>query len=67
MTPTKLSNIRQLKNVLLLTIVFSLFCATTQAQFNESAKAQLVKEWQRAKTYTLEYLDAMPKDQYVLR
>ena len=37
---------------------------TIQAQFNESVKAQLIKEWQRAKTYTLEYLDAMPKDNY---
>jgi uncharacterized damage-inducible protein DinB len=53
-----------LKNVLLLTTAFLLFCAITQAQFNESVKAQLVKEWQRAKIYTLEYLDAMPKDKY---
>src|SRR5215213_5814119 len=64
MIPTRLSNMRQLKSVLLLTFVFVLLSATTQAQFDESAKAQLVKEWQRAKTYTLEYLDAMPKDKY---
>ena len=25
---------------------------------------QLVKDWERAKAYTKEYLDAMPKDQY---
>ena len=41
-----------------------LFCITANAQFNETAKTQLVKEWQRAKAYTLEYLDAMPKDKY---
>jgi uncharacterized damage-inducible protein DinB len=42
----------------------SLFCITANAQFNEAAKAQLVKEWQRAKAYTLEYLEAIPKDKY---
>ena len=41
-----------------------LFCLTANAQFNEGAKTQLIKEWQRAKAYTLEYLDAMPKDKY---
>ena len=41
-----------------------MFCVTVKAQFNEAAKTQLIKEWQRAKTYTLEYLDAMPKDKY---
>jgi len=48
-----------------LTVVFALlFCAAAKGQFNEAAKAQLVKEWQRAKVYTLEYLDAVPKDKY---
>ena len=41
-----------------------LICVTTRAQFNESVKAQLVMEWQRAKAYTQEYLEAMPKDKY---
>ena len=64
MIPIRLSNIRQLKKALPFTAALFLFCVTTQAQFNASVKAQLVKEWQRAKTYTLEYLDAMPKDKY---
>lgn len=55
---------RQLKKDLVFTAVFLLFGATLRAQFNESVKAQLVKEWQRARAYTLEYLDAMPKDKY---
>jgi uncharacterized damage-inducible protein DinB len=42
----------------------SLFSLSAKAQFDEAAKAQLVKEWQRAKAYTLEYLDAVPKDKY---
>ena len=48
-----------------ITVVFALLsCVTAAAQFNEAAKTQLVKEWQRAKTYTLEYFDTMPKDNY---
>lgn len=64
MIPTILFNIRKFKRALLFSATFLLFCVTIQAQFNESVKAQLVKEWERAKTYTLEYLDAMPKDKY---
>jgi uncharacterized damage-inducible protein DinB len=45
------------------TFVF-LLCMLTRAQFAETVKSQLVKEWERAKVYTLEYLDAMPKDKY---
>ena len=49
----------------ILTVVFAvLFFATANAQFNEAVKTQLIKEWQRAKAFTLEYLDAMPKDKY---
>jgi uncharacterized damage-inducible protein DinB len=49
---------------ILTVIVALLFCEAANAQFNEAAKTQLVKEWQRAKVYTLEYLNAMPKDKY---
>jgi uncharacterized damage-inducible protein DinB len=34
------------------------------AQLNETLKTQFIKDWERAKAYTKEYLDAMPKDQY---
>ncbi|HMU47654.1 MAG TPA: DinB family protein [Chitinophagaceae bacterium] len=37
---------------------------TVQAQTEEMVKTQLVKDWERAKAYTKEYLDAMPKDKY---
>lgn len=30
----------------------------------EAIKAQMVKDWERAKAYTLEYLNAMPADKY---
>ena len=64
MIQVKVSRIGQLKGTILFTASLVLFSMTTRAQFNESVKAQLVKEWQRAKLYTLDYLDAMPKDKY---
>lgn len=30
----------------------------------DQIKAQFIKDWERAKAYTLEYLDAMPADKY---
>jgi uncharacterized damage-inducible protein DinB len=42
-------------------LVFTLGSQGASAQFDQS---QLVKEWQRAKAYTKEYLDAMPQDGY---
>lgn len=29
---------------------------------NDSTKAQIIRDWERAKAYTKEYLDAMPED-----
>jgi DinB family len=39
----------------------------TQAQFADSLKRQLLKDWKRSKDYTLDYLSTMPADQYSLR
>ncbi|HMU10015.1 MAG TPA: DinB family protein [Ferruginibacter sp.] len=50
----------------LLTIVTS---KNTSAQ-NLSAddiKAQMIKEWERAKAYTVDYLNTMPPDQYTFK
>ena len=52
------------KSYLFTSACIFLFSIASHAQFNETVKAQLIKEWQRAKIYTLEYLDAMPKDKY---
>jgi uncharacterized damage-inducible protein DinB len=47
---------------LLFTVLALTFVSTSVfAQFTQS---QMVAEWQRAKTYTKEYLDAMPADGY---
>src|ERR1700733_5753059 len=42
-------------------IVFTLVTGSAFAQFTQS---QMVVEWQRSKTYTKAYLDAMPSDGY---
>lgn len=38
-----------------------------KAQLADSLKSQLVKDWERAKAFTKEYLDAVPKDKYDFR
>jgi uncharacterized damage-inducible protein DinB len=52
-----------MKKVSLLFTVLALILVSTSvfAQFTQS---QMVAEWQRAKTYTKAYLDAMPEDGY---
>lgn len=48
-------------------MVMLTFCATqTRAQniHADTLKTQLIKDWQRAKVYTMEYLAAMPDDKY---
>jgi uncharacterized damage-inducible protein DinB len=64
MTPPKIQHMQLLKKTLIFTVAFLMSYVETEAQFNESVKTQLVKEWQRAKIYTLEYLETMPKDKY---
>lgn len=46
-----------------LVVLFSLVSLTSGAQSTE----ELVKEWERAKAYTKEYLDAMPESGYSLK
>ena len=36
----------------------------SKAQSLEDVKIQMVKDWQRAKTYTVDYLNTMPADKY---
>ena len=48
------------------TLLLAFVCsmgAFAQSSFNaDSLRAQLIKDWERAKAYTKEYLDAMPED-----
>ena len=43
------------------------FFSVTAQNLNETLKQQMVKDWERAKAYTQEYLDAMPADKYSFR
>jgi uncharacterized damage-inducible protein DinB len=49
-----------------LTLLFSFLILTlvTGSVFAQFTQSQMVVEWQRAKTYTKAYLDAMPADGY---
>jgi uncharacterized damage-inducible protein DinB len=51
---------KQLSRLFLLTLMVGMSSLLHAQSANES----LVKEWERAKAYTKEYLDAMPADQY---
>jgi len=49
-------------------IILSVFFTTAIfAQGNDSLKAQLIQDWERAKAYTKAYLDAMPAEKYSYR
>ena len=57
------------KMKLFLSLLFSLcaFSASAQSSLNETLKQQMLKDWERAKAYTQEYLNAMPADKYDFR
>src|SRR5215203_1105328 len=50
------------KLLLLVTLFFS--ALTINAQVNETTRAQLVKDWERAKAFTDEYMNSVPADKY---
>ena len=53
------------RNLFFATVFFLFsFISVTQAQ---STAEDMLKDWERAKTYTREYLDAMPADKYGLK
>ena len=56
-----------MKLSLCLLLFLASFQLTAQTSTNEVLKQQLIKDWERAKTYTIEYVDAMPADKYNFR
>lgn len=56
-----------MKPFLSLLLSVSLYPVTAQNTINETLKQQMVKDWERAKAYTLEYLEAMPAEKYDFR
>jgi uncharacterized damage-inducible protein DinB len=62
-----MKNLLQGKTPLLLTTLFLTafsFSGSAQAISGDSIKAQFARDWERAKSYTLEYLNTMPADKY---
>lgn len=54
----------------MISFLLTLFCTTVsiaQTVAPDSLKAQLIKDWERAKIYTAEYLAAMPADKYTAK
>ncbi len=52
------------KNVFLFATLFIMFIAfSAEAQTSD----QLIKDWERAKVYTKEYLDVMPEEGYAFK
>ncbi len=56
-----------MRKQLLMLVAVLLAAFTTKAQLTDSLKAHYIKDWERSKAYTKEYLDAMPKDKYSFR
>ena len=56
-----------MKLLLTLLLFISGFVVLAQDSLSMTLKQQIIKDWQRAKAYTQEYLDAMPADQYNFR
>jgi uncharacterized damage-inducible protein DinB len=53
--------------LLALTLLSIATHAGAQALSAEDIKSQMVKEWERAKVYTSEYLNSMPENKYALK
>lgn len=49
---------------LIITVLISQNGVSAQPITSEQIKAQMVADWQRAKTYTMDYLNTMPADKY---
>ena len=55
------------KRMLFINLLIATSIVTVQAQIGETVKQQLIRDWERSKAYTKEYLDAMPKDKFSFR
>lgn len=53
--------------VFCLTVFSFILFSECQAQSLEDIKMQMVKDWERAKAYTIDYLNTMPEDKYSFR
>ena len=56
-----------MKALFTLVLWSTFFVASAQNSLQEILRQQLVQDWERAKVYTQEYLDAMPVNKYNFR
>lgn len=55
------------KQIVLLAFCLPFVSALHSQMTGEEIKAQMVKDWERAKAYTVDYLNTMPADKYSFR
>jgi uncharacterized damage-inducible protein DinB len=53
--------------ILFTAAIFLVTCSQASSQVTDSLKSVFIGDWQRARDYTREYLDAMPADRYSFR
>lgn len=56
-----------MKYILFLLLIPLSFISAAKGQFTDSLKLQLIKDWNRSKIYTLDYLATMNADKYSFR
>src|SRR5688500_1972660 len=56
-----------MKSFFSLFLTLCIFFVKAQNSPNDLLKQQLINDWERAKAYTQEYLDALPADKYGFR
>jgi uncharacterized damage-inducible protein DinB len=58
---------KQIPNLMKILATLTLFLGLSSLAYAQGTIEDMVKEWERAKAYTLEYLEAMPADKYDLK
>ena len=57
-----------MKKIIIATLLIASLCAssglTAQSLSDEDIRSQFIKDWERAKAYTIDYLNTMPADKY---
>jgi len=56
-----------MKKIIIVTLIASLFASSglrAQSISDEDIRSQFIKDWERAKAYTIDYLNTMPADKY---
>jgi len=55
------------KTICFISVCFLFIESNSQGLSSADIKAQMVKDWERAKAYTIEYINTMPADKYTYK